>query len=177
MPADDRLHPGHQLLERKRFGDIIVGAELEAGDAIAHGRLGADADQRSIGLSPKLLEELGSIVVWKHQVEEDDIGIPLPHELKAAVGRVDRAYRVALRAEAGRNRARKAAIVFDQRNLPADRHMDSRRNSGTEHALWPPLIGIGPRNGPSWPPVECKVIGTPCARCRRECAACLAPWP
>src|SRR6266849_2274275 len=88
MPPDDRLHTRHQLLERERLRDIIVGAELEAGDAIAHRGLGADADQGGVGLRPKLLEELRTIVVWKHQVEEDDIGIPLAHELQAAVGGV-----------------------------------------------------------------------------------------
>src|SRR6266446_590546 len=36
MPADDRLHAGHQLLERERLRDIIVGAHLQAGDPVAH---------------------------------------------------------------------------------------------------------------------------------------------
>src|SRR5229473_4992691 len=32
VPADDRLDAGHQLLERERLRDIIVGAHLQAGD-------------------------------------------------------------------------------------------------------------------------------------------------
>src|SRR5947209_10678974 len=172
MAADDRLHPRHQHLEREGLGDIIVGAELEPGDPIAHGGLGADADESGVGFGPKLLEELGSIVVWKHEVEEDDIGIPLPDELQAAVGGVDRTHRVAFLAQAGRDRPRKAAIVLDQRNLPADRHMECGRNSGTEHALLPPPIpsdcyrcmrpgGGALRNGTTWQAVQWKVVGAP----------------
>src|SRR5713226_8397980 len=37
VPADDRLHTGHELLERERLRDIIVGAHLQAGDPVAHG--------------------------------------------------------------------------------------------------------------------------------------------
>src|SRR5260370_28157458 len=94
VAADDRLHASHQLFESEGLTDIIVGAELQARDAVADGCFGADADQRGVGFGAECLEKLGPVVVGQHEVEEADIGIPLTYELPAAVGGVCRTYRL-----------------------------------------------------------------------------------
>src|SRR5216683_2670594 len=84
--------------------------------------------------SAACLKQLGPVVVGQHEIEEDDIGIPLTYELQAAVGRVDRTYRVALVAKAGRDRPGEPAVILDEGDLPSDRHLLSRRHSPTENA-------------------------------------------
>src|SRR5260370_1362297 len=134
MAADDRLYASHQLFESEGLSDIIVGAKLQARDAVADGCFGADADQRGIGFGAECLEQLGPVVVGQHEIEEDDIGIPLTYELQAAVGRVDRTYRVALVAKAGRDRPGEPAVILDEGDLPSDRHLLLGRHSPTERA-------------------------------------------
>src|SRR5216683_3574891 len=48
MTADDRLHASHQLFKSEGLTDIIIGAKLQARDAVADGCFGADADQRGM---------------------------------------------------------------------------------------------------------------------------------
>src|SRR6266852_4247655 len=83
MAADDRLHASHQLFKSEGLTDIIIRAKLQARDAVADGCFGADADQRGIGFGAECLKQLGPVVVGQHEVEEDDIGIPLTYELQA----------------------------------------------------------------------------------------------
>ena len=122
VPPDHRLHARHQLLEREGLGDVVVGSQLQAGDPIAHRRSCTDAYERGVGLGSERLEQLGPIVVRKHQVEEHHVGVPLADELDSAARGVDGADGVALLAQAGRNRPGEPAIVLDERDLPTNRH-------------------------------------------------------
>src|SRR5207237_235607 len=108
VPADHGFDASHQLLERKRLGDVVIGAELEARDPVADRGAGADAYERGVGLRPEALEEVGAVVVGQHQVQEHDVRIPFPDQLQAPPGGLHRTDRVALLAEAGGDRPRQA---------------------------------------------------------------------
>src|SRR6266851_9427892 len=51
---------------REGLTDIIVGAKLQARNAVADGCFGADADQRGIGFGAECLKQLGPVVVGQH---------------------------------------------------------------------------------------------------------------
>src|SRR6267142_2405892 len=94
-------------------------------------RISAARIRNSMPVSPSCRPPL---VARQHQVEKDDVGVPLAHELEAAAGRIDRPHRIPLLAQAGRDRPREAAIIFDQGDFPSDRHLELRRNSPMEPA-------------------------------------------
>src|SRR5206468_8818791 len=120
VAADHRLDARDQLLERERLGHVVVRAQLESRDPIADRRPSADPDQRGVRLGPKRLEQLGAVVVGKHQVEQDHVGIPAPNQVKPPAGRVDGPHRVAFPAEAVDHRTRQPPIVLHESDLPFD---------------------------------------------------------
>ena len=122
MAADDRLDPRHQLFQGERLGDVVVGAKLEARDPVADRRAGADADESRVRLGPEGLEQLWTVVVGEHQVEEHDVGVPFPNELQPPASRLDRTDCVAFLTEPGGDRPREAPVVLHEGDLPLDGH-------------------------------------------------------
>ena len=49
-PAQHSPHARHQLLERKRLHQVIVGAQFESGDPVGHGVAGGEEDDRQLML-------------------------------------------------------------------------------------------------------------------------------
>src|SRR5579859_2017930 len=201
VPPDHGLHPGHELLERERLGDVVVGSKFQAGDAVADRGAGADADQSRIRLGPEGLEQLGAGVVGEHEIEQDYVRVPLANQLQAAAGGVHGPHRVALVAEAGRHGARQPAVILHERDLPFHRHWD-RRDFGTELVGTRTITRVGlrpfglrwgpgpdfrrpstsaspwwcwrswlPCSARSWPPCGCP--RPTCRTCRR--ASCATP--
>src|SRR5438132_521098 len=124
MPADHRLDPGHQLFQRERLGDVIVRAQLQARDPVADRGAGADANERGVRLGAEGLEQLGTLVVGQHEVEQDDVWVPLPDELQPASRGLNRPDCVTLLSQPGSNRPREATVVFHQGNFPLNGHAD-----------------------------------------------------
>src|SRR5690606_23235947 len=48
--AHDRAHAGEQLTEAERFGDVVVSAELQAGDAVDLILAGGEHQDRDVAL-------------------------------------------------------------------------------------------------------------------------------
>ena len=105
----------HHLTELE--GDDLVG------DARDQRHVVFDHDQGRIGLGPEGLEQLGAVAVRQHQVEQDHVGVPLPNQLEALHGRGRQAHGISVFAQARRDRPRQAAIILDQGDLPANRHL------------------------------------------------------
>ena len=82
----------------------------------------AAVNTRRIRLGTKGLEQLGTGVVREHEIEQDDVRVPLPHQLQPVAGRVHGPHRVALIAQAGRHCAGQPAVILHERDLPFHRH-------------------------------------------------------
>ena len=76
LALDDVVDPGHQLIGIEGFGDVVVAAGLEAGDAIGRHALGGEKDHRGAAqalIGPQLLEQPVAIEAGHHHVAEDHV--------------------------------------------------------------------------------------------------------
>ena len=88
-PAQDGLHPGDQLAEPERLGDVAGRAEFEPEDHIELGTHGADhddGDRTDLSHPPA---HLGAVHAGQQQVEQDDVGRVI-HESTEALDPVGR---------------------------------------------------------------------------------------
>ncbi len=72
--AKDRMHAGQNFANRKRFGDVVVGTELEPDDLVDLRVLGRDDDDRHAAALPEGSAEVEPAHPRQHQVEQDEIG-------------------------------------------------------------------------------------------------------
>src|SRR5579883_1960074 len=73
--------PRHQLAERKRFGQIIVGPEIQSGHAVIDLVFRGQHDDRHITTAPELTCDLQTIEARQHDIQNNDIGLPLESHL------------------------------------------------------------------------------------------------
>src|SRR5262245_50187711 len=75
----------HELARRERLGHVVVGAQLEAEDAIdllaARGQED-DGDRAGLDAPPKLLEDVDPRKLGEHPVEHDEVGLLLAGRLE-----------------------------------------------------------------------------------------------
>src|SRR6185295_1517476 len=109
-----------QLADGERFGQVIVGAELEAGDAVAFGAAGGeheDGDRRSDRIAAQFAADGEAVDVGKVQIEDHEIEAAALHRDQPFVAvRVNRhAIIFALQVQA--HGEGDVGIVFDQGDL------------------------------------------------------------
>src|SRR6516225_5510424 len=76
--AQERLDAREQLGERERLGEVVVGAELEAEDAVELGRLRSQhQDRRRAAARAQRLRHLETVEPRHHEVEDEQVGGPL----------------------------------------------------------------------------------------------------
>ena len=71
LAAQERSQPGQQLLERERLHEVVVGARVETGDAVADGAAGRqhqDRDAVAVGAEPS--RNLEPVDAGQHHVED-----------------------------------------------------------------------------------------------------------
>jgi hypothetical protein len=68
--AQERVDARQQLAERERLGEVVVGAGVEAGDAILDAAArGEDQDQRRVAGGAQAAQQLAAVLVGKAEVE------------------------------------------------------------------------------------------------------------
>ena len=75
-PSQNRADARRELAQTERFGDVIVGAEIEARDAIVLRRACGHHDDRQVpdsGLRPQDAAHLGAAQTRQVQIEDDDV--------------------------------------------------------------------------------------------------------
>jgi hypothetical protein len=70
--AQQRAHAGDELARAERLGEVVVGAEVEAADAVVLGRLCGEHDDRDVGVAAHLAAHLLAGQVREHEVEDHD---------------------------------------------------------------------------------------------------------
>ena len=79
----DRLHAEQELAHAERLHDVVVGAELEADDAIDLLALRGEHDDLGVArrrVALQRLADLGARDVGQHEVEQDEVGPLLARE-------------------------------------------------------------------------------------------------
>ena len=102
-PAEDRLDPGGELARRERLRDVVVGAELEAGDPVGLLVARGQHHDRHLRLGAHLPADLEAVDPGQADVEHDE-----PDRVAAQLGRPP-PRRCAARARASRPAARGTA--------------------------------------------------------------------
>ena len=97
-PAEEPPDPGGQLAQAERFGDVVVGPQLEADHLVDLGILGGQHHDRDAGLGPDDPADLDPGELGEHEVKEDEIGAlgSKPEQRLAAVGGRDHPESVGL---------------------------------------------------------------------------------
>jgi hypothetical protein len=82
--------PGHQFARRKRLGDVIVGANLEAHDTVDLVAAGGQEDHRNVGELAQLAADVEPILVGQADVEHHQNGrVGGPHRVQRMGAQAD----------------------------------------------------------------------------------------
>ena len=137
LPAQPRLDARQKLVQRKRFGDVVVGAQLERQDLVDLLILGREHDDRHGAELANLLARFDAVEHGQHDVEHDEVRLlALRHRDRAApVARRDDRVAAALQVEAQRLQDRR--LVVDDENLLIE---VGAFDQGDPRRLQPPAI-------------------------------------
>ena len=112
--AQHRLHSREQLGQPKGFGDVVLGAELEAQDFVVLGAPGAEHDDRDdAALAPELLHYGEAIQFGQHDVQDQQVELGALRRAEAALPVGLQLDHVALRLEVQLEAEGDAVVVFD----------------------------------------------------------------
>ena len=75
--AQDRLDAAHELARGERLGDVVVGAELEAEDAVDLVAARGQHDDGDVGGGAQVRAMSSPDLPGKHDVEDDEVGLDL----------------------------------------------------------------------------------------------------
>jgi len=74
--TQDSSHPQHELLDEKRFGQVVVGAELQTEDAVGvRATRGEEEDGDPVSVGAQLPADLEAVDPRQHDVEDQQIGV------------------------------------------------------------------------------------------------------
>src|SRR5213593_182235 len=73
-PPEDGTGPGHDLARREGLRDVVIGAELQADDAVGLLALGREHDDRRLRLCPDPPKDLQAIDPREHEIQQDEVG-------------------------------------------------------------------------------------------------------
>ena len=76
-PAKDGVHPGDELAEPERFGDVSGGAEFETEDDVELAVDGAHHEDRHLRDGPQPAADVDAVHAGEQHVEEHDVGTVL----------------------------------------------------------------------------------------------------
>jgi hypothetical protein len=115
LPApDERPHPGLQLRQVERLGEIVVGADVESLDAILERIAGGEHHHRDARPAPaQAPQDLEAVELGQAEIEYDEV-VVLRGQHVVRLGAVAGAvHRVISRAQRAREPVGQYRIVFD----------------------------------------------------------------
>ena len=116
--AQDGLDADHQLGRAEGLGQVVVGALLEADDALGQGAARGQHQHRHVAIGAEQAHDLEAVDLGQHQVEHDEgrvLGTRLAQGLAAVVGGDDAE---ALAFEVGAHEGHDLAVVVDDEDGP-----------------------------------------------------------
>jgi hypothetical protein len=122
-PPTQRAHPGDQLRQHEGFREIVVGASVEAPDAVFHLAAGGQQDDRGPHPRlPEILERLQAVAARKHDVQDDDVvalGLEGEEEVFPALEPIDRE---ALRLQGLADEVGHLPLILDENDVHWGNH-------------------------------------------------------
>src|SRR4029450_8811784 len=156
LAAQHRLHPRHQLARAEGLYDIVVGAELEAQDAIHLLVLGGEEDDRHIAAQAQPLAHLGAIELGHEDVQDHQRGRLARRDLQRSKPVVGRQRLVARAPQRKAHDVADVRIVIDDQDLLHDGSLTGAGPVSTAARACAPNLHKpsihAARAGPSLPP-------------------------
>ena len=85
QPAQNRANAGGQLSRVERLGQVVVGAELQADDAVHIFAAGREHDDRHFAFLAQAAQDFEAIHARQHHVQQDDRVVALQRLVQAAL--------------------------------------------------------------------------------------------
>jgi hypothetical protein len=115
--ASQRSQPRTDLLDLKRFRDVVVRTRLECGNDVVGVGLGAEHDDRRLAVRPHLADEREPVHATEHEIDEHEVGWVALDDLEGGLraGRLGDVVALVLHGEAqgGPN----AVVVLEDQEL------------------------------------------------------------
>ena len=116
LAAQDGAQAGLQLARLEGLGEIVVGAELEADDAVHRLAARGQHQDRHVAGAAQAAAEIEPVGIGQHEVEDDRVeGLALELGLAVAAGAGD-GHAKARPAEIVRNHPGEAVVVVDHQD-------------------------------------------------------------
>ena len=114
--AQQRAGAGHQLAGAEGLHQVVVGAQLQADDAIFHLALRRQHDDRHIGGVADDAADALARHTGQHEVEDDQIEVVLLELFQGVLTVADGGHPVVLALEVGGHRIADGLLIFNQKN-------------------------------------------------------------
>ena len=133
-PPQQRAHAGDELARAEGLDDVVVGAGLEAEEAVGLLDPSREHDDGHIGLTAQNPRHIDAVKLRKTEIEDDEIGMPATGELQSlrAVARRDHGEARMLQIIA-RNLGDLTLIVHDQHSFHRARGLHIRHGAFRLH--------------------------------------------
>ena len=120
--SQHRADPGDHLGAAERLDDVVVGAHLEADDAVELAPAGGQHHDRHVRVAPQRSADVTAVAVGKRQVQEDEVRLDALRQFERLGGGPGHHGLEALAFERLRERRRDRLLVLDEedhaRSLP-----------------------------------------------------------
>jgi hypothetical protein len=129
--AQHRTHARHHFVRIERFGDVIVGAEIQPHHTIFAFHAGGqhhDWGGGQRGIAPHDARDVPAVAIGQHQIEHHQIGPIAANGMQRCFSLVSRRYVIAGLFQIGANDADNFFIVVDDQNTLT--HGDALPSSG-----------------------------------------------
>ena len=114
--ARDGLHPGHQLPRVEGFGQIIVGAQLQAHDFVHILVAGREHDNGQVGFGANAPADLVTVQLGQHQIEHQQRRRLPAHRLQRGLPVAGRRHAEAIALQIHPRQFNNVGFVVDKEN-------------------------------------------------------------
>ena len=139
--AQHRLDPRHHFPGAERLADVVVGADLQAQQAVHLFHAGGDHQNRHLGETADRLAHFHAVAVGQHQVQQHRVEITVAHALFGVGGAAGLLRLEMAVAQIVRQQLRQPGLILDDQNF---RHVPFLSFAVEAHLVGARLVGAGP---------------------------------
>src|SRR5829696_8318855 len=147
--ADDRADAGHELAQLGGLCQIVVGAELEADDAVDRARRRGQHDDRHVGRFLEVADDRQPVLLRHVEVEHDEVRLVLGEALAQARAAVAQGDLEAVQLEVVADHVPGGGLVVDDEDVRRNAHGSTQRSVGSRISKTAPL---------PWPSLAASIV-------------------
>ena len=118
--AQQSLEPGQQLARLERLGQVVVGADLQADDAVHGFAARREHQQRQAaraGFGAQLAREVQPVAVGQHQVQQQRVVAAVAQQVAPGLERACTVHLEAVAAQVVAHHGGQAGVIVDQQQV------------------------------------------------------------